>query len=348
MTILRKLFISFFPLFLFASNISLKTEINLYSDSLYFDVFDNEWNSIPSTKSINRAINYSYAEVAYNVDNNVSFGYKYNSFANIKINKGFIETWYYADSDFNTLLKRSDIYVNITEPNIYGLLNYCVTDGVFIRKNFKNLKITLNLYRGKNLEYLKVNGNNTNERFVADLKYYYSSRNFVTHKYEDDDYYEGYGGGVDIEYENKFKNIKYKVGLYNILGFLKWKSVTYLEYHFDSDTKYIGDDGYYHYKPFGVGKYYTNVSFYQRLPKFLKYSVSYKKNIEIGDNGLYSTGARYDELYAIYKHIKLGYVPQTKNAIFGLIFRNFRMEASSDIKKHSKLIKLNLEIKFKI
>jgi len=333
----------FFPLFLFSYNeIHIKGDINLYSDKLYFDIFDDKWQKIPSNEPMNRAIDYSSISI-YTTSKNYSFGYKYNSQGIVKINKGFIETWYYAASDFNTLTKTYDIGYYITEPKIYGILNYYQDDSIFYTKKYKYFNITFNLLRGKQLQYMKVNGTNRENRFLATLKYFYTDKNLVTHSYEDDNYYSGLGSSFDIEFFDKDNKLKPFIGIYNILGFIKWRSITYLEYHFDSKTKYIGDDGYYHYKPFGVGKYKKDVNFYQKLPLFIKYSFEYKN---IGDNGLFSNGARFDELFFKYHKYKIGFIPQTKNIVLGVFQKNWRIDISNNLSTHSKFLKLYFDVKF--
>ena len=345
MTTLQKLCINLFPLFLFSydNNFHITGDINLYSDKLYFDIFDSKWETLPSNEPMNRAIDYSSISIYKNFDN-YAFGYKYKSEGVLKINKGFIQTWYYADSDFNTLTKKNDVGYYISEPTIYGLLNYYQNDSLFLSKFINNFKFTVNLIRAKQLQYMKVTGSNTENRFLADLSYYYTDKNLVTKNVEDDNYYGGFGSSFDIEYKKTTPKYNIYGGIYNILGFINWRSVTYLEYHFDSKTRYVGEDGYYHYKPFGVGQYKRDVFFHQKLPIFMKYGFSYKSNIEIGDKGLFSSGARFDEFFCKYKHIILGYIPQTKNVVYGFDVKHFKIEVSNNIKNHSKTAKLYFDI----
>jgi hypothetical protein len=344
-TVLQKLFISFFPLFLFA--FSFESEINLFSDKLYFDVFNDKWKTLPSKEPLNRALDFSFMKIEIE-DKNTALGYSYNSNAIIKINKGFIETWYYASNDFNVLLKKSDIGYYITEPKIYGVLNYSQFEKIYIKKNFINFNIYFNFLRGKQLQFMKINGKNTQNRFIADLSYYYTDKNIVTHLYEDDDYYGGEGFSFDIEGVVKKNNYVFNLGIYNLFGFINWRSITFMEYHFDSNTKYVGEDGYYHYKPFGIGRYKTDVNFFYRLPVFIKYSLerNLKKDYFLGVNGLFTEGVNFNEMYIGYKYFLVGYIPQTKYYIFGIKTRHFGLKISNDIKFHSKTIVCSLKINF--
>jgi len=352
MTILPRLFISLFPLFLFASSVNFKSESSVYSDKLYFDIFEGKWKSLPSNEPLNRGIALSKSEL-YVSDSGIEFGFGYDISGLSKINRGFIQTWYYAQSDFDTLLKESDIGSKITDTKIYGKLNYAQYSRFFIRKVFaisnSEFKISANVLRGKQLQYMDVNGTNTPDRFVADLRYYYTDRNLVSHNYEDDKDYYGDGFGLDLEYRFSYKKFAFFAGVYNLFGFIDWKSITYMEYHFDSQTKYVGDDGYYHYRPFGVGKYVVDTTFHQKLPVFVKYAFEYKKELlKFGDNGLFSQGARFDELYVGYRGLKIGYVPQSKNMIYGIYTDSFSAEISNSLKKeHTRMIKISFEMKIK-
>jgi hypothetical protein len=120
-----------------------------------------------------------------------------------------------------------------------------------------------------------------------------------------------------------------------------------MEYKLDSNTKYIGKDGFYHYKPFGVGKYYKNIDFYQKLPLFTKYGLTYKSTIwEFGDNGLYNSGIRYDTFFVKYKMLKVGYIPQSNNFTYGICSKYINIEISQNLKYHSRYLKFYLDIAF--
>jgi len=299
---------------------------------------------------MNRAVDFS--KIEFNIENDkFIFGYAYNSNGFLKINKGFVETWYAAQNDFNTLTKKSDIGGEISEKEIYGVLDYSEYDSFFIRSVYRNRNsnfyVSFNILRGKRIDRMDVNGTNTNSRFLADVKYYYSKKNILTHKYEESGGY-GYGMSLDLEYGFKSEFFDAGFGIYNIFGFISWKNITCLQYSFDSQTKYVGEDGYYHYKPFGVGKYVFDVSYRQKLPVYMKYGIKYKKgNLFFGDRGVAGAGVRYDELYTGYKNFKIGYVLQSKTFVFGVKYKKVLLEFSEKLNKHTRTVYLNLEMKFK-
>jgi hypothetical protein len=194
---------------------------------------------------------------------------------------------------------------------------------------------------------MQVDGINTQNRFITDILYYYTDQNILTHEMEDDNYYIGYGGSIDLEFFAKKNNFYFFSGIYNIAGFIDWRSVSKLTYAFDSNTKYIGDDGYYHYKPFGVGQYTIDTNFHQKLPLYIKYKLHYNiDNFTIGDNATCSKNLKYDELFLKYYYFKIGFIPQNKNFIYGIDTNYIKLEISNNLKYHSKYIKVFLDISF--
>ena len=346
MTVLQKLFISsFFPVFLFSYTISLESDINVYSNRLYLDLFDNKWQKIPSNENMNRAFDYSSLILSFN-KKKYSLGIGYYSEGLVKINKGFIQTWYYADNNFNTLLKKSDVGYYITEPKIYELLNYSQFRSVFYKKNYKGFSLKFSIIQGKVLQYMKVNGINYKNRFIADLNYYYSDKNILMTNYLKSNNYKGLGYSVDVFYKKIFPTFEYSLGFYNILGAVRWKNIILMKYHFDSDTRYKDENGYYHYRPFGIGRF-IKTDFYQKLPFYISYK--FKKLLRkffIEDEGLYSSGTRYDSFFLGKKYFKVGYVPQIKNVIFGIESKNINVELSNNIKYHSKFLKILIKLKY--
>ena len=345
MTVLLRLFISLFPLFLFASTFSIKGDVNIYSDSLYLDTFDRIWDTIPSKKKMNRLFDYSNIEISFR-NKDFTYGIGYFDESVIKLNDGFIQTWYYASQDFNTLLKKSDVGYYITNPDIYGIMNYSQSQSVFVEKNFNYLNVRFSVLRAKEIQYMKVNGKNTQKRFIMDLDYYYAGKNILMERYIKSDNYKGLGYSLDITASKKFNSYEIFLGFFNVIGAIQWKDIILMRYHFDSQTKYIGSDGYYHYRPFGQGKF-IKTDFYQKLPFYFKYKIkkSFKKFF-LEDEGMYSSGARFDTLFIGKKIFKIGYTPQAKNVVFGINTKHFDIELSNNIKYHSKFIKLNFEFTY--
>jgi len=349
-TVAQKLFIScFLPLFLFASEIEFKAEANLYSDQLKFDVFNDKWDSLPSKKEMNHLIDHSYFQASYS-QNGYVFGMDYFSDGIVKLNRGFIETWYYGENNFFTILKKSDLGYYVTDPSLYALMNYSEYVSVFAGKRFEfknsSFQVRFHILKGVKLHYIKLTGSNTNDRFLADLEYYYTDENILTGDYNNQSS-DSIGTKIDISYRYKKGRWEFFAGADNILGFIKWKNIAYMYYNFDSNTKYIGDDGYYHYRPFGVGKYTYGVTYTQKLPYFINYAFSYSfsKHFKIGDEGIYSYGGYYNLFYGLYRHFKFGYIPENGNIVLGTVWNGFKLELSNNIKEHSTLIKALLEIK---
>jgi len=345
MTILQKLFINFFPVFLFSYNFSIKGDVNIYSNKLYLNVFDSKWNKIPSNKSMNRVIDYSNITLSIN-KKDYSYGIGYFDEGVVKVNKGFIQTWYYATQNFNTLLKKSDVGYYITESNIYALVNYSQFQALFIQNNLKYFNIRFSFLRGKVIQYMKINGKNTKNHFITDLNYYYSDKNLLMTNYLKSNDYKGLGYSLDITVLKKFNSYDIFLGFFNILGAIEWKDIVLMRYHFDSNTKYIGKDGYYHYRSFGEGRF-IKTNFYQKLPFYLKYKIKKKfKKFFLEDEGMYSSGARFDTLFIGKKIFKIGYTLQVKNIVFGLNTKHFNIELSNNIKYHSKFIRFNFKYRY--
>ena len=342
MTVLLRLSISLFPVFLFAYTFSIEGDVNVYSDKLYLDVFDKKWDTIPSKEKTNRA--FSYSNITLTVQKkNYSYGLGYQSQDIVKINKGFVETWYYTSQDFNTLLKKNNIGYSITQPKIYGVMNYSQSQSIFLQKKLEYFNLRFSLLRGKVIQYMKINGRNSKNRFITDLDYYYSDKNILLEKYMKSNNYKGLGYSFDITTSQKVNSYEFFLGFFNILGAIQWKNIILTKYHFDSNTKYVGKDGYYHYRPFGQG-IFLKTDFYQKLPFFLKYKIKKSfKNFFLENESMYSSGARFDTLFIGRKRFKIGYTPQAKNVVFGFNNKHFNIELSNNIKYHSKFIKLNFQ-----
>jgi len=345
---LRKLFINLFPLFLFANTYKVYTDVTLFSNYLDFDIFSKKWDEVPTKKEWNKA--FSFSKIGVEVGDDIFYGIKYEADGVVKINRGFFETWYYAQEDFNVLLKKNDINYFINSTDIKGYMNYAQYYAFYIKKRFKDLFISLNFLKGDKLYFINLDGKNTQERFIADLDYIYTHKNFITHQYNNPSF-NSYGMSVDIESSFKVKDMFFKIGGYNIFGFLKWKNVNYMHYHFDSNTKYIGEDGFIHYKPFGEGYYKTGYDYFQKLPLFFKYLFEYKKRYySVGSEGIYSKNIYCNVPYMRIKIkkfcVKLGYVIENSNLLFGFNFKNFSFEISKKFNFHTNFARLLINFEF--
>ncbi|WP_456480724.1 hypothetical protein [Nautilia sp.] len=264
------------------------------------------------------------------------------------VNKGLLETWYYAENDFNTLLKKDTVGYYITEPNIFGKMNYSLFNKLFFEYKLNDFLFTFSFIQAKDIQYMEVNGTNVKNRFLLDLVYYYTNNNILMKEYLKSYNYKGKGGSFDIEYKKRLDEFDFYIGFFNILGFIDWKNIMKMVYHFDSDTKYIGEDGYYHYRPFGTGKF-VKTKFFQRIPFYIKYKLTKKfhNGLIVGDSGMYCNKRRYDEIFFIKNFLKIGYVIQNKNFLYGINFKNFSIEISNNLELHSKFIKISFNYKFK-
>ena len=273
----------------------------------------------------------------------------------IEMNNGFIETWYKADKDFNVLLHKSDIGSEISYDSILGEANYYHTRGIYIQKvfslgkyNFLAVKLKYNL--AKDIQYLQLNGYNTQNQFQASFDYYYSDENYISHNNMHDKDYKGSGFGLDIEYIFNYKKFYFYAGLLNIKSYIKWKSITKMHYDFDSVTVYKGSDGYNHRKPFGSGKYSYDVDYRQKLPMFYHSAINYEINdyLSIGDNLEGYRSTTFNEIYLNTKILnsryKIGYIYEAKNLTFGAYFNHLKVEISNRFSYSNKLLQAKITL----
>ena len=54
---------------------------------------------------------------------------------------------------------------------------------------------------------------------------------------------------------------------------------------------------------------------------------------------------RFDVVFIKKKFFKFGWVPQTKNYVIGLFFKNVSFEIANNLDNHSKFFKFNLNVK---
>ena len=147
---------------------------------------------------------------------------------------------------------------------------------------------------------------------------------------------------MDIVLDYKKNDTNLFIGIFNILSFIKWKNIILMKYHFDSNTKYVGNDGYYHYKAFGIGKF-IKTDFFQRLPLLMKFNLRKKF---FGISSEYCDGNKFYEPYFYYKKFKIGFVPTTKNIVFGYNSNYFNFEVSNSLKYSSKFVTLNISFNY--
>lgn len=333
----------------------LKTNIDIKSDNLPLDTFEDKWTTLPIHKKENSLFGNISLDTYYNFDS-FKIGLLKEYSLNINMNSGFIQTWYHANRDFDTLLHTSNIGQSVFSKQIEASLNYYEVEGLYLQKifypkkdNFLSLK--LKLLKGKEFQNLDVKGTNTNNRFQTSFDYYYSDKNYISKNNKNSDY-NANGYGIDLEYIYTSQNFYTHIGLYNIFGYLYWDGITKMHYDLDSQTIYIGEDGFNHQKPFGVGYYKYNTKYKQKLNRYSKIDLAYSLNehfilsntIDIHENNIYNNMAI---LYKNYNNFyKIGYIKELEKTNIGLYFENISFELFNSFNLKDNLLLLNLHFTF--
>ena len=316
--------------------------VEAYSTKLPFNLFEKQWDLLPQRDSLNTNFATLNYDISYNNSNNIRFGMFREKSVNTIINDGFIDTWYDALQDFNVLLKKSSITTELDTVDIYAEGNFYDTSGLFVQKvispyRYNYLSLKTKFYYGKEMQYINTVGYNNKSRFELDLEYYYTDDNIVTKNNYQDDIYNGYGYGFDLEYIY-YDNIWYiYAGLLNIGANIYWNSITHIYYKFDSDTTYYDEDGYKHSRAFGNGYYEFDIDYKQKIPMYHKLSIDYKINeyLNIGNNLVGYKSANFNEPYIMINknnhRVKFGYGIEVKNAVFGYYYKNIGIQLSNKI-----------------
>jgi len=124
-----------------------------------------------------------------------------------------------------------------------------------------------------------------------------------------------------------------------------------MHYSFNSNTVYIGDDGYKHNRAFGEGYYIYNQKYTQKISPFIKTKLNYKlsQNTYIGDlvdiyENFYTNELFITQKYSIF-NFKLAYILENKTALFGFGTKNYYLEVSNKFSTSNTVLKLNYKIK---
>ena len=330
--------------------------LNPKSDNLALNVFEYEWVVMPQHKKNNTAFGTLYFDMYYNF-NSFKLGVFEERTSSIEANSGFIQTWYKSSKDFNIFLHKNDIGQEIDYTDISGDVNYYDTRGVYLQKVFSLnqynfLSVKLKFYYANDIQNITLDGYNTKDRFQASFDYYYSDKNYISNNDDHDKNYNGYGYGFDVEYIYNKDKLYIYAGLLNIGGHINWKGISKMHYDFDSETIYLGEDGYNHKRPFGVGKYSYNINYNQELPLFYRGSFDYKvtNNISIGNNLNGYNSVVFNEVYLNTKiyhgRYKVGYIYEIKSFIFGAYFKYFKVEISNNFGLSNKVMQAKLHLYF--
>ncbi len=330
--------------------------VELLSDKLPPNIFEKEWQEMPPHNKQNNAFGERYFDIYYSFTD-FKIGILKEEKLQITINDGFIQTWYYAEKDFITLLAKSDIGTDLDTIDIDASLNYYEAYGLFLQKiipfeenHFLSLKAKF--YTATEMQHLDVSGYNSSARFELSFDYYYAQKNYISKNQDNDRDYNGLGFGVDLEYIYNDDALYIYGAILNIGSFIEWKNIILMHYDFDSQTKYMGDDGYYHLKAFGSGFYKFDVDYRQKIPTQYKATLDYSinDNFSIGSNSNGYKDLIFNELYVTHEicgdRYKVGYILETDNASFGAYFKYISLEISNNFGMSARSIQASYHIEY--
>jgi len=249
---------------------------------------------------------------------------------------GFIQTWYSSQKNFSSLLLNKNVNLKIANLSLDSDADYHSSYGLFIQKvldlsDSNHLSIKLKLYIADKMHHIDVNGETNSTQFKGSFDYYYTKENLVSKGSTQSRTSYGLGYGIDLEYIFEKNQWYFYLGGFNLASQINYKNVTKMHYDFNSDTIYVGDDGYNHYRSFGVGYYKYNLSFKQKLQAYYKSSINYEftDNFALGNNLDYYKNMQFNELYTNFKiddaRYKLGYVLESKTLMYGFYFEDVRV-----------------------
>lgn len=360
----------FLPFFLFAQNIPyfkhdfrekddtyhIKASFYPKTNRLELDTFEQDWDVMPQFKQDNIAFGTLYGDIHYNLGS-IKFGAFYENAMFISFDKGFGETWFKTDKDFNTLLHFEDINTKLEATPIGGKGLYYKIGGLFLQKSFEPLQdhfvaLKLKVFGSDELQEIALGGFNTQERFIGAFDYYYKRENHISKKSATADELNGYGYSVDLEYIYNDEHLYLYGGLMNLLGTIHYNSATKMHYEFDSKTIYKGEDGYNHRRPFGKG-YYKDTKHKIEMPMYYRgvVDVAPKSFFSFGDSIEGYKKELFNELYitmrfATAMRIKVGYIYEAKTSVFGVYFKNFSAEITNNFSFSQQIMQANIHVRF--
>ena len=333
-----------------------RASFNPKSNKLQLNIFDNKWSVLPTHTQNNCAYGGVYYDFYYNYES-----YKIGIFrqeeALIYLNDGFIQTLYQSNNDFNTFLHKNNLNTQITDTKIEGYINYYKLKGMYLQKVFQlnkeqALSAKLKLFIADDGQEANINGHNTQQRFVANLNYYYRAKNYISKRTSSYTTSDGYGYSLDLEYIYNKEALYIYAGLLNIGGIIYWDGISQMYYNFDSQTVYLGDDGYNHRKAFGIGYYKDGVKHQQHLPIFYRASIDYQflNFFSLGNNISGYKDVIFNEPYVTIKlynsRYKVGYMYEGKTAIFAAYFKYFKVEISNNFSFSQQIMQAKVHIWF--
>lgn len=326
------------------------------TNRLALDTFEKEWDVLPQFKQNNIAYGTLYGDVHYNIES-WKIGAFYENGMFLSFNKGFGETWYKTNKDFNTLLHFQNINTQLESTQISGKGLYYKIGGLFVYKYFKPVDnhyigMKLKVFGSDEVQDIKLSGLNTQQRFIGAFDYWYKQKNYISKRDVTADAPNGYGYSVDLEYIYSNEFLYLYGGVMNVTGKIYYDSATKMHYDFDSQTTYRGQDGYNHRRPFGKG-YYKDQHYSINMPIYYRgvLDIAPKSSFSIGDNMEGYKDAVFNELYLTVQplsfiRLKTGYIYEAKTAVFGVYLKHFSMEISNNFSFSQQVLQANVHVWF--
>lgn len=331
----------------------LNAALDVKSDNLPLDFFDTDWKDYNKRRKDNSAFGVADISITRKM-NNFTFGFFRQKTSKIYLNNALIEVLHNSQNDFANILLDKNLYKEIGNAPLRGKVNDFDSFGFMLEKTFHpfshhyfNTKVKL--HYATDFNYIKVHGSSTSSDFHGTLDYYYRDENKISHAKNHSSNSYGYGYSVDLEYIYAREKFYFYFGVYNVASYIFWKNVSLMHYYFDSNTIYVGNDGYKHYKPFGVGHYSYNIDFTQQIPTYANGSLNYEitKKIALGDNISIYERMHYNEIYTNIKiaslRYKLGYVAENYNLVFAVYHNNFKIEISRGFDTSNRILQFKCE-----
>ena len=325
------------------------------SNYLVFNIFQSDSLEINSNnKELNAFVNISF-DIYYNF-NYYTVGFFQQLIAQSFVNGGLNQLWYSVNKDFFTLLNNKNINDDLESSPLQGRLTQNNSYGIYIQRKFKLnrahfFSIKSKLSYATELNHINIEGITDSKNFEASLDYWYSYANLVTRDTVDNHNAYALGYALDLEYIYNNDNIYFYLAVLNLYSYSYWKHISYMHYDFNNEVVYKGDDGYNHYRSFGIGYYKYNINFKQKTPQYYKASVNYEyKSFSFGDNFEVYKYLNSNEIYMSYRYLtgryKLGYVLEYKTFIFATYFENFIFEITDTFEDKHNIFQGNLKISF--
>jgi len=334
----------------------IRASLNPKSNKLQLNIFDQHWDIMPTHIQDNYAYGSIYFD-AYYAYETLKLGVFAEKSASIYLNDGFVQTLFQSNNDFNTFLHNSSINTQLSKTDIDGYTNYYDIKGFYLQKLFllnkyHTLSTKLKFFVSDDVQNVDINGYNTQDRFLANLEYYYRKKNYISHRTADETTAKGYGYSIDLEYIYNKEKLYIYAGLLNLGGIIYWDDISKMSYIFDSQTVYIGDDGYSHRKPFGIGRYEDHINYKQHLPMFYRASIDYAfyDYLSVGNNLSGYKDVVFNEPYITFRvynsRYKVGYMYEANTAIFAAYFQHFKVEISNNFSFSQQVMQAKVHIWF--